>query len=405
MKLNESEILKYALTNCIINLDTILVEIEDMENKEILKNHPYTIYQGSDKKWRTYLADETKSSKRRVVKRNSKEDLEKALIEHYKSLQNKVYLEQVFYEWIKEKIRYGEIKPGTFDRYETDFQRFIINNKLNEIEVKNITEYMLKDFIKSTIADNKLNSKAWGNLRTLLNGMFGYAKDKGYSDIQIRQFMFELKLSKNAFSHKTKLDEEQVFTDEEAAKIKEYILSRKHTLVGLGILLAFETGLRAGELSSLTYEDIGKGYILVNKTEVRYKERNEKGFEYKYEVRDFPKTESSIRKVVTTYNGQELLKEIRSMNPFGEYIFMQNGSRIKGKAFTSKLYRICESLGIEKRSLHKVRKTYASKLIDAGLESTLIEKQMGHCDISTTEKYYHFMLKNNTEKRISEAIG
>lgn len=403
--MTENDVLKFALENGIINLDIVLGQIEEMENKEILAKHPYTVYQGSDKKWRTYLQDDTKKSKRRVIKRNSKAEIEKALIEHYKALQSKVYINQVFYEWIKEKIRYHEIKPETFDRYETDFQRFIAKSELNKVEIKYITENMLKEYIRSTIADKKLTSKAWGNLRTLLNGVFGYAKEKGYTDIRIRQFMLELTISKTAFQHKRVIDEEQVFTREEVEMITQWIYNRPLTLVNLGILLAFETGLRAGELSSLTYEDIDKQYININKTEVRYKERADDGYIYKVEVRDFPKTENSIRKVINTLAGQQIIKEIRAINPFGEYMFMENSNRIKGKSFTVKLYKICDDLNIKRRSIHKARKTYATKLMDAGLESTLIERQMGHCSISTTEKYYHFNMQNNTEKRINEAIG
>ena len=54
-----------------------------------------------------------------------------------------------------------------------------------------------------------------------------------------------------------------------------------------------------------------------------------------------------------------------------------------------RLLRVCKHLGIAPKSPHKIRKTYASILIDAGLDNNLVIKQMGHTNISLTESHYH----------------
>lgn len=61
------------------------------------------------------------------------------------------------------------------------------------------------------------------------------------------------------------------------------------------------------------------------------------------------------------------------LNPFGEYIFMKNGKRIKGQAFTRRLYVICDKVKIGERSIHKARKTYATKLIDGNVPESVIK--------------------------------
>lgn len=43
--------------------------------------------------------------------------------------------------------------------------------------------------------------------------------------------------------------------------------------------------------------------------------------------------------------------------------------------------------------MHKARKTYATKLIDAGISDKLIIRQMGHTNISTTDAFYYFNSK------------
>ena len=43
--------------------------------------------------------------------------------------------------------------------------------------------------------------------------------------------------------------------------------------------------------------------------------------------------------------------------------------------------------------MHKIRRTYATTLIDAGVPESLIIQQMGHKDISVTKTYYYYSNK------------
>ena len=99
---------------------------------------------------------------------------------------------------------------------------------------------------------------------------------------------------------------------------------------------------------------------------------------------------------------REILKEIRKRNPFGEYLFEKNGERIRTYTFTSRLKTICRKLGIVKKSLNKIRKTYGTILLDNGVEESLVIAQMGHTDIKTTKRYYYRNRKSLQQK--SEVI-
>ena len=59
-------------------------------------------------------------------------------------------------------------------------------------------------------------------------------------------------------------------------------------------------------------------------------------------------------------------------------------------------------IGIPPRSLHKARKTYATRLINAKVEDSLVQTQLRHSDISTTRRFYYF--DNRTGEEKSEAI-
>ena len=122
-----------------------------------------------------------------------------------------------------------------------------------------------------------------------------------------------------------------------------------------------------------------------------------------YEVRDTPKTEAGIRKVVIVDKLRPIIKQLRHINPFTEYVFEKNGVLITKQSPSKCLYRACENVGIPKRSMHKLRKTFATRLINANVDEAVITNQMGHTDIMTTKDFYYYNDKNI--KRMTDMIG
>ena len=208
------------------------------------------------------------------------------------------------------------------------------------------------------------------------------------------------------FRHVIKHDEDEVFTDYEIQQISDYV--KEHpTIRNLGVLLAFHTGLRVGELTALKPDDIDwKNHILlVNKTEIKIKDKVTG--KYTYAVSDQGKTENSIRNVVFTDSAEWVLHQIIRINPHGEYLFENpEGKRIRGTTMNKRLHGICRALGIKERSIHKSRKSYSTQLLDAGVGDALIISQLGHSDILTTRKHYY---RNNhtvidTKEKLQEAL-
>lgn len=61
-----------------IDLSYMQEQIEMKKREELLKKHPYKIYQGKDGKQYTYLHDEKKG--RKMIKRNVQVDIEEQVI-------------------------------------------------------------------------------------------------------------------------------------------------------------------------------------------------------------------------------------------------------------------------------------------------------------------------------------
>lgn len=403
---SKNEILQFALENGMIDESTIQEKMIMNERRKFLEMHENEIWQGSDGKWRTYLPDEEKG--RKLLKRTSEEKINNAIIEFYKKRETEPTIEYVFNAWVNKKIEYGEIKKQTYDRYHTDFDRFFVNNEkfknFSKRKIKYINEDDIEDFIKTTIAHMKLTYKAYCGMRILINGIFKYAKKQKWSILSITHCMGDIEISHNSFKKNLKSKETEVYQEEEAKRLTQYLTTQRNNLRCQGLLLIFETGLRIGELCGLKPEDVGKKRVRVRRTEVKVKDENGK---WMLIVEEYTKTDAGYRDIIITEKAEETLKHIMQSRENGEFLFTERDRRTRSNRFREKLQYVCRQLGIDYKSNHKIRKTYGTTLIDGNVDDSIVAEQMGHADVTTTKEYYYYSNKaeDKRQQQIERAIG
>lgn len=397
LSMADMEVLQLAADNAIIDLETCKKKVTAMKKKELLDKHPYSIWQGNDGFWRSYLPDDSKKIGRRLIKRKEKSDLEKIIIECYREKEENPTIKELYEEWVGEKLRRESISITTKNRYDRQFKECM--KEFGRKRIRSIEESDIEEFILDCIHEYSLTQKGYSNLRTLIYGIFRKAKKKKYVNFSITQVIQDMELSKKAFRRKKQDDSTLVFSESEEYKIFKYIEQSGIDSINLGILLLFKTGLRPGEMAALKKTDIGDNYVSIDKTEIRFIDDTGKSI---YKVSDSTKTPEGTRKVVIRDDSLWILDRIRTMSYSNkEWVFEKNGERLKTYNFSQRLETICKHLGIPNKSLNKIRKTYATQLIEAGIPDTIIIKQMGHRNISTTQKYY---LKNRTNLQERAAI-
>ena len=398
LSFDELNILNNACQNGIIDMARIKELMVKADREKYLKQHKYAIYMDNKGNWSTRLPKPGGGRIKKTYK--SREKLEEVIIAHYKELESSsvVTVENAFHLWIEEKLQLDGTKKQTIDRYSTDFTRYFDNTNILKMNVSDVTEDMLKLFIRETIREKQLTNRQYKGLKTLINGIFKYAKDHHYTDISISSFFGDLSIPKTAFRKSVKKDKDDVFTEEELGKIREWIYGHQ-SMTNLGILLVMNTGLRLGELVALKWKDVDGDFLHVHRTQERYK--GESG-EYIFNVRDSGKTDAADRRVYLNKEAKDTLHRIRLKNPFGEWILEKKGNRMVSDSFDNTLYYICDRAGIKRRSMHKLRKAYATKLIDAGVSESVITAQMGHNDIQTTRQYYY--RNNKTDDEVKEQL-
>ena len=79
LNISKEKLLNYILKNDIINMDFVQKEIEMNERLKYLEMHKFKIWEGTDKKFHTYLPDKEKG--RIPKKRNTLQEIEDLIIQ------------------------------------------------------------------------------------------------------------------------------------------------------------------------------------------------------------------------------------------------------------------------------------------------------------------------------------
>lgn len=392
---NKEELLKYAFENGMIDLSYVQEQIEMKKREELLEKHPYKIWQGQDGRWYTYLPDR---GGRRLKKRATQKAIEDDVIGYLKEQIENPTIEDVFHEWNDRRLELKRISQSSHLRFRQIFNRHY--KDFGKKMIKNISSQEIEEFLEEQIAQYELSSKAFSNLKTITKGFLKRAKKRNLICMNVEELFQEMDTSEAHFKKRIREDCEEVFSEEELPKVLSY-LTDNPDLKNMGILLMFLTGVRVGELVALKHSDFDGNTFKIRRTETKYVDENGK---YVYDIKDFPKSEAGVRTVIIPKAYSWVANRLRLANPFGEYIFVgDGGKRLTTNCMRRRMERVCDKLGIIRKSPHKARKTYGSILLDNGIDNKLITDLMGHTDILCTEGHYHRNRK--TIERKSEILS
>ena len=367
--------------------------VNDMtaEERKLLKEHPYKIWKSTDGKWRTYLPPEKEGDKRKLKKCKTKADAEKAVIDYWKrQYDNTRTIDAVFAEVLEMQTMLKAVKKGTIDRHKATFAKHF--KSFRNRQVKDITADDVEQFIYDQFKDG-LDSKAWGRLRTVLNMIITHARKRGLTELRLNDILEDLEYKPSKLVKKPENGiKQKAYNLEEMENIVQYCKEHGRQL-DLAVAFLIFTGLRVGELCTLRNSDLSDVSVRVTQALEHHKEDGH----VVYGIQG-TKTENGKREIFLPDSGLWLLQSLRRLNPFGEYVFEKNGKPITDASVRDKLKYICGKLNIPYRSPHKIRKSYATLLIESGMSAKMIQKQMGHADISTTMKYYYQDIGDKEEK-------
>lgn len=379
--------------------------------EEIIRQY-WMKYNEKDRYWYAKVPNPKKGGRKTAIKRRSKADLEKAILEaHYRRTGEvaagpTMSFKELYPIWRAYKIRVKEHMEATAIRNDCCYRKYLKNADWIEQDISTIRPNDIRKWMKIIVADRAPTKHDFTNLHGIVNGVFLYALDEGLVDTPIAPFIAGIGRNGKLFtpmkSQLPEYDGTQVYSKEEAEKVLAQL--KWDHLIDLGIRLIFWTGMRIGELLALRWEDVSEdcSEILVRRRVTSKKV----GKRYIHPVVEGTKGNGFYRRVLVPPEVmQQILTAAKKLNPDGEYIFSVKTEPMTQGSFASRLRRICRWAGVEFKSLHKIRKTVVTELMDHRLPMPLIQSQVGHASPATTENCYHFNNKTKTENGRKIAIA
>lgn len=402
-----SEMLNYAIEQGIIDLSHIQDAVNMNKRKEILEQHPYSIWESKDGKWHTYLPDEEKGRVPR--KRNSKKEIENLIVDYYKE-QTEYTFEYWWRRWRNKQEMFG-VANNTLLKYDSDYKRFFKGQRIEYMDIRQITDEDITIFMVNRVKEIRLKEKGAKALFGYIKGVFKHARTKR----QIVENPCEY-VEQQAFLRFCKVDfdldlaEERVLSNEDVHELLSLIQQDKHEKPAYiplyAVELAFYTGMRIGELTGLKWSDVREklGYLVI-----QYSERYDRvtktysvGKTKTGKSRLFPLSQD-VKRILNEVKKQEMKNGY-----FGEYVFSGENGKIHAYAISDCLSYRCKKLGIRNWSIHAIRRTVNSHLKASGVPDVIASALLGHTKQVNARNYTYDVssmdLKNDVVSKLYEAV-
>ncbi len=247
-----------------------------------------------------------------------------------------------------------ELKLRGFSERTVD--TYVRHNKLFLEAIKKQPEEVTEDDVKNYMADlmavKKLSGKTVSLKKSALKFLYDEMMKKGIVNIK---------------TPKTSKQIPEVLSREEIKKLIDAAPTSKTRLI---IKLLYSTGLRVSELVNLKVKDLSleekEGWV-----------RRGKGAKDRF---------FTLSPLII----DDLKNHISTLDTPNEYLFPGKKNTLSPRNIQKLLEKSAEKACIAKRvNPHKLRHSFATHLLDSGVDIRFIQECLGHSSLSTTQIYTH----------------
>ena len=316
---------------------------------------------------------------------------------------------EYFDKWFYNNVIY-DLRESTSQSYEMIIRRHI-KPFLGDIAFANLSSDDIKEFYRFLYDNGKLNgkgglsSKTVENIHLVISSCINYALKKGEL---IRNPLLTVKLKREGKK------EVEVFTREEQKKI---INECPNHYYGMAIKFDFYTGLRAGELLGLTWDCVNfeKNTVRINKQVQRNKNFDKRadnrtilGFVYNTKTETSTRTIKILRplmKELQEYKIRQTALKKRIGKDYYNYNLVfprEDGYFTDAGTFLDIFTRLQKKLEIPPRNVHAIRHTFATRMLERGVQPIVVSRLLGHASIKITHDIYGHVIQDFAEQELEK---
>lgn len=311
------------------------------------------------------------------------------------------------------------LKYNTIQAYKNIMKNHIVP-KIGKYRLSTITSVRLNSFITELCEKNNFAPSYFKNILKVVKGSFrdacniyGFIKYNPARDLRLPRFDI------------LREDAKHLYTQDEIDKILErFIDNDTFTCV---FLTSCFTGMRTGEVCALTWNDIdfekrtvkirhnvfdkprdenGRWYLGTTKTQKGTRQIYMSDTLF-YALSNYKKKQEHLRKIyaekyiyyhieyVKNQSGKVIEKRIVENNDdifedrILDLVFTKENGKYIGTDITKTPFKIIHNeLGIKKCRFYDLRGSYATKILNGGVEIRDVADILGHRNIETTENFY-----------------
>lgn len=303
--------------------------------------------------------------------------------------------------WLEQYAK-SSFKESTYYSTESRINKFI-RPALGNYKIKKMSPLLIQGFLNDLYANPNLSEGTKKLIKKNISQILKYAVVPcGFLQANPAQY---IKAPKCAEGGRTV--QRYVYSSEQIQTIvNDYGL---YSPFSCAVLIAYNTGLRCGEVVALTWDDIDLKKKTISVSKNSFYKRGE-------HMITTPKSQKSVRTVMIGTSLCRYLKDYqvemkKNEIYYGEYythlklenglvcpsneriedfiIRRENGQYIGTNTIDSSIREASKRVGFD-INFHSFRHTHATRLIEAGVSPKVVQERLGHSDITITlNKYVH----------------
>lgn len=290
--------------------------------------------------------------------------------------------------WLNGEVR-SRVKSSSYQTYLRIYRGHILP-RMGWMDAAQITADDVQDFLNELLDDGLAVSTVRSVLRLLSSAMRS-AQDEG---LIARNPCRKVRLQPS------EMPEQRVLEPEEQRRLRNEALESQDAAV----LLALCTGMRLGEICALKWSDVdfARRTVAVKRTAQRIRQcdgttRLEVGA---------PKSMHSRRLLPLPEPILTLLLARRSQNA-SDFIFGSAGRAAEPRTMQRQFSRLAARAGIENVHFHTLRHSFATRLIELGVDIKTVSALLGHSSARTTLDFYAHSLPDSQREAVERlaALG